>query len=121
LSVQAANTLQDAVRNVSGLSQAGNNYGIGDNLILRGLGVSYTYDGMYGGADLGNSFNPTRTLSNIESIEVLKGPATGLYGIGAAGGVINLVEKKPLATEQYEVKGVAGAWDTYGLMLDANG
>ncbi|RJE72163.1 TonB-dependent receptor [Pseudoalteromonas sp. MSK9-3] len=120
LSVQAANTLQDAVRNVSGLSQAGNNYGIGDNLILRGLGVSYTYDGMYGGADLGNSFNPTRTLSNIESIEVLKGPATGLYGIGAAGGVINLVEKKPLAIEQYEVKAVAGAWDTYGLMLDAS-
>ncbi|MBQ4864622.1 TonB-dependent receptor [Pseudoalteromonas sp. MMG013] len=117
---QAALTLQDAVRNVSGLSQAGNNYGVGDNLILRGLGVSYTYDGMYGGADLGNSFNPTRTLSNVESIEVLKGPATGLYGIGAAGGVINLVEKKPLDIEQYEIKATAGAWNTYGVMIDAS-
>ena len=57
LDQQSADTLQEAVRNVSGLAQAGNNYGVGDNLIIRGLGVNYTYDGMYGGADLGNAFN----------------------------------------------------------------
>lgn len=42
---------------------------------------------MYGGAGLGNTFNPTRSLTNVESVEVLKGPATGLYGMGSAGGV----------------------------------
>ena len=96
---QGIDSLQDVIRNVSGLTQAGNNYGIGDNLVIRGLGANYTYDGMYGGAGLGNTFNPTRSLTNVESIEVLKGPATGLYGMGSAGGVINLIEKKPQFNE----------------------
>ncbi|MCF6440489.1 TonB-dependent receptor [Pseudoalteromonas luteoviolacea] len=119
LDSQTANTLQDAIRNVSGFTQGGNNYGIGDNLAIRGLGVNYTYDGMYGGASLGNNYNPTRSMTNIESMEVLKGPATGLYGIGAAGGVVNLIEKKPQFEEAYEISAKVGSWNTYGLMLDA--
>ncbi len=118
---QSAVTLQESLRNVSGLTQAGNNYGIGDNLSIRGLDVNYTYDGIYGGANLGNNYNPTRSMTNIESIEVLKGPATGLYGIGAAGGVINLIEKKPQQEEAYSVRTVIGQWANYGLMLDATG
>jgi iron complex outermembrane receptor protein len=43
---QAVSTLQDSLRNVSGLTQAGNNYGIGDNLSIRGLDVNYTLDGI---------------------------------------------------------------------------
>ncbi|TLX50939.1 TonB-dependent receptor [Pseudoalteromonas ruthenica] len=121
LDQQSADTLQEAVRNVSGLAQAGNNYGVGDNLIIRGLGVNYTYDGMYGGADLGNAFNPTRSMTNVDSVEVLKGPATGLYGIGAAGGVINLIEKKPQDQAQYEVAVNVGQWQSYGVMFDATG
>ncbi|MCG7534293.1 TonB-dependent receptor [Pseudoalteromonas sp. OOF1S-7] len=121
LKAQSATTLQEALRNVSGLGQAGNNYGIGDNLTVRGLGVNYTYDGMYGGADLGNNFNPTRSMTNVESIEVLKGPATGLYGIGAAGGVINLVEKKPQQQEAFEISAKAGSWNSYGIGFDATG
>ena len=116
---QAAGTLQDSVRNVSGLTQSGNNYGIGDNLSIRGLGANYTYDGIYGGADLNNNYNPTRSTTNIESVEVLKGPATGLYGMGSAGGIINLIEKKPQYDEAFEVRTVVGQWGNYGVMLDA--
>ncbi len=119
LETQAAATLQDSLRNVSGLSQAGNNYGLGDNLLIRGLGANYTYDGMYGGAGLDNNYNPTRSTTNIESVEVLKGPATGLYGIGSAGGVINLIEKKPQQKEAYQVKAIVGQWGNRGLMFDA--
>lgn len=118
LQQQSNSTLQDAIRNVSGLTQAGNNYGIGDSLIVRGLGANYVIDGMYGGAGLDNTYNPTRTLTNIESIEVLKGPATGLYGIGSAGGVINLIEKKPQFTEQTEFMARLGDWDHYALTVD---
>lgn len=109
---QGVKSLQDLVRNVSGLTQAGNNYGIGDNLVIRGLDANYTYDGMYGGAGLGNTFNPTRSLTNVESVEVLKGPATGLYGIGSAGGVINLIEKKPEFNEKHKVGVELGQWDS---------
>lgn len=119
LKEQSSGTLQDSLRNISGLTQAGNNYGIGDNLSIRGLDVNYTYDGIYGGANLGNNYNPTRSTTNIESIEVLKGPATGLYGMGSAGGVINLIEKKPQVEERYEIRTVLGQWNNYGVMLDA--
>ncbi|WP_024598157.1 TonB-dependent receptor [Pseudoalteromonas sp. TAE56] len=116
---QGVDSLQDLVRNVSGLTQAGNNYGIGDNLVIRGLDANYTYDGMYGGAGLGNTFNPTRSLTNVESVEVLKGPATGLYGIGSAGGVINLIEKKPEFEEKHKVSAEIGQWDSYSLAFDS--
>jgi len=116
---QGIDSLQDVIRNVSGLTQAGNNYGIGDNLVIRGLGANYTYDRMYGGAGLGNTFNPTRSLTNVESIEVLKGPATGLYGMGSAGGVINLIEKKPQFNEQHTLEMDIGQWDSYSLALDS--
>ena len=116
---QGATNLQDLVRNISGVTQAGNNYGIGDNLVIRGLGANYTYDGMYGGAGLGNTFNPTRSMTNVESVEVLKGPATGLYGMGSAGGVINLIEKKPQFTEQHTVNTELGQWDSYSLGFDS--
>ena len=116
---QGVDNLQELVRNVSGLTQAGNNYGIGDNLVIRGLDANYTYDGMYGGAGLGNTFNPTRSLTNVESVEVLKGPATGLYGIGSAGGVINLIEKKPEFEEKHKVAIELGQWDSYSFAVDS--
>ena len=118
---QGKTDLQEIINNISGLNQAGNNYGVGDNLVIRGLGVSYTLDGMYAGGDFGNSFNPTRSMINVESLEVLKGPATGLYGIGAAGGVINLVEKKPQFEDAFHVRARAGSWDAQQIMFDATG
>jgi outer membrane receptor protein involved in Fe transport len=121
INAQAVNNLQDLVRNISGVTQAGNNYGIGDNLVIRGLGANYTYDGMYGGAGLGNTFNPTRSLTNVESVEVLKGPATGLYGMGSAGGVINLIEKKPEFESRHDLEVELGQWDSYALSIDSTG
>lgn len=121
INAQGADSLQDLVRNISGVTQAGNNYGIGDNLVIRGLGANYTFDGMYGGAGLGNSFNPTRSLTNVESVEVLKGPATGLYGMGSAGGVINLIEKKPQFESRHDIGVEVGQWDTYALSVDSTG
>ncbi|MBU2997384.1 TonB-dependent receptor [Cellulophaga baltica] len=121
LEQQANSTIQESIRNISGVTQAGNNYGIGDNLIIRGLSANYAYDGMYGGGSLGNTFNPVRSQTNIEKIEVLKGPSAGLYGMGAAGGVINLIEKKPLDFEQYVIETRIGQWDHYRAMVDLTG
>ncbi len=118
LDQQGITNLQDAIRNISGVSQAGNNYNIGDNLIIRGLGANYTLDGMYSGAGNGNSYNPTRSITNVEKIEVLKGPATGLYGMGSAGGVINFVEKKPQFQEQGLAEFRVGQWNYYRAMVD---
>ncbi len=54
-------------------------------------------------------------MTNVEAVEVLKGPATGLYGMGSAGGIINLIEKKPQFQDSTEVSaevapGTVTAW-----------
>ena len=119
---QVAVNLQDVLRNASGINQAGNNYGVGDFLQSRGLPVSYAYDGVYGGAGLGpDSYAPTRSLTNVERVEVLQGANATIYGAGSAGGIINLIEKKPQFESGYGVELRAGSYDTYGLTVDLTG
>lgn len=57
-------------------------------------------------------------LANIDKVEVLKGPASVLFGQGTVGGTINLVTKKPLDEPFYEFKFNAGNYDTYGGRID---
>ncbi|MDF1615065.1 TonB-dependent receptor [Desulfurivibrio dismutans] len=51
--------------------------------------------------------------ANIERIEVVKGPASALYGSNAIGGVINLITKKPTAEPEITAWGEAGEYDEY--------
>jgi catecholate siderophore receptor len=50
-----------------------------------------------------------RDLSNVERVEVLKGPASVLYGRGSAGGLVNRVTKKPLADPLVEAGVTVGS------------
>lgn len=50
-----------------------------------------------------------RDLSNIERVEVVKGPASVLYGRGSSGGMINRITKKP-GVDVSEVTGTVGSW-----------
>lgn len=119
---QLALDLQDVIRNTSGLNQAGNNYGVGDFLQSRGLPVGYAYDGMYGGAGLGpDSYAPTRSLTNVERIEVVQGSNGTLYGANAAGGLVNLIEKKPQFDAAYAIQGRAGSYNDFSATFDATG
>ncbi len=54
-------------------------------------------------ASVMHSFNKT-----VESVEVLKGPASLLYGIQDPGGIINLVTKKPQYAFSHEIYGGIG-------------
>lgn len=57
----------------------------------------------------------------FDSIEVLKGPASTLYGQGSLGGLINFVRKKPQAERAANVELQAGSWDTYRAAADVTG
>ncbi len=122
IDAQLATSLQDVLRNASGVNQAGNNYGVGDFLQSRGLPVSYAYDGLYGGAGLGpDSYAPTRSLTNVERVEILQGANATIYGAGSAGGIINLIEKKPQFEKATSLELRTGSYDTYGATIDATG
>ena len=116
---QGFNNVQDLTGQVSNLTPAGWDYGIGDNLEIRGLGVSYTKDGLSHSATYNvESMSPVRSLTNADSVQVIKGANGSLYGVGAVGGMINLTTKTPLNARHNSVKITLGSFQTYGVLVD---
>ena len=87
---QAARSMEDALRNVPGVA-ASHGDGQRDQVVIRGFSAlsDQFVDGVRDDALY------FRDLSNIERVEVLKGPSAVLYGRGSSGGLINRITKKP--------------------------
>ena len=117
---QQAIELNDAIRNVSGVVSADQSGGT-QRFILRGFAdPAILRDGFrltFGGT--GSAGTPE--LSNLETIEVLKGPASILFGSVEPGGVINLVTKQPLSEPFYDLSLRAGNRTLIEPSLDFSG
>lgn len=99
-------TLIDAVRDLEGVDVGETSDKTGQKTIsIRGMGPDYTLiliDGkrqnnhgdIYPNAFGGNQFNHIPPLDMIQRIEVIRGPASTLYGADALGGVINIITRK---------------------------
>ena len=89
---QQANRLEDVLRNVSGVS-AGDGFGDStERFTIRGFAQDTT---LVNGFRQGAFRQGFPSLERLERVEVLKGPASILYGNLEPGGVVNLVTKKP--------------------------
>lgn len=110
--------LIDALSSVSGVSQANTLGGIFDSIQKRGFGGNRDNSIMRNGLQAGPSrnFGPT-----TDTVEVLKGPASVLYGIQDPGGVINVITKKPLKQPRYVLSGTVGNRNMWGTQLDLTG
>lgn len=105
LDAQGVASLSDALRNVPGITLGGAEGGqIGNNINLRGFSArtDLYLDGM---RDRGQYYRDT---FDLESVEVLKGPSSMLFGRGATGGVINQVTKQPELKNHSEISGTIG-------------
>ena len=71
----------------------------------------------------GFRFSPEGGISvpATESVEMVKGPSSMLYGAIPPGGVINVLTKRPLWTQRRELSVQTGSWDDYRVALDSTG
>ena len=60
-------------------------------------------------------------LTNIERVEVLKGPGSILYGRAEPGGIINFVTKQPLDQPYYSLQQQVGSYGWYRTNADLTG
>lgn len=63
----------------------------------------------------------TMDASAIERVEVLKGPASALYGSSAMGGVVNIITRRSSGALRADVRGGYGSFDSYQGAASAGG
>lgn len=92
---RGARTLEEALRGAAGLTVGGNpsSPGIASTRGFTGGFITYLFDGAR--ISTPTMSNRPQDSWNYERIEVLKGPASVLYGEGAIGGAVNFVPKQP--------------------------
>ncbi len=105
-------SLLEAVESGNGMS-GGNPPGAPTVFSTRGFSgdsVSILYNGIRI-ANPGMSTSPGDTW-NLQSIEILKGPASVLHGYGAVGGAVNYISKRPNQEyQQFEGLLAIGSWN----------
>ncbi len=115
---QNALGLEEVYENVSGVAQAG-------NTLNAQTEVRPMIRGFEAGVPLRNGLRATTVGAvdtvNIESVEVLKGPASILYGALEPGGVLNYTTKKPLMAPRFKVTQQLGSFDHTRTTGDATG
>ncbi|CAI8809138.1 iron complex outermembrane recepter protein [Pseudomonas sp. IT-P44] len=118
-------SVQDAASRSTGISRTGTPGDGGTSLSARGFtgqnSVMQLYDGnrMYTG--MGTVTFPVDTWS-VERVDVLRGPASVLYGEGATGAVVNVIPKKPFEGEiENHVRLGYGSYDSQQQAFDSGG
>ncbi|AFY71447.1 TonB-dependent siderophore receptor [Thalassoporum mexicanum PCC 7367] len=110
--------VEEAVENVGGVTFLGNNDGRGLNFAIRGFdNVPVLLDGFR----LFDGDSVEAEVAGLERIEVLKGPASVLFGQSEPGGLINLVSKKPLPEPYYNLTFQAGNRGLISPSIDLSG
>jgi iron complex outermembrane receptor protein len=117
---QQPDTLRETLRNVPGVVQGSTSQRVPlDTVLIRGFSTF--------GNTLRNGLPDftSRVLSFdtaiIDQIEVLRGPASVLYGQGSPGGTISYTTKQPLSQPFYEVEGSVGNFGFYRGSVDLSG
>jgi len=102
------------------ISRQNNFGGLWNSFAIRGFSGDINLPSGYlvNGFNAGRGFGGPRDLVGIESVDILKGPRSALFGRGEPGGTINFVTKRPQFETGGYVKGTIGSWDQYRVEGD---
>lgn len=124
MQAQAADSLDQALEYTAGVSkfEGGGTRSAGTRISVRGFNTTGT-EALYldGSKFPANSLSGSLEPYHFERIELLKGPASIMYGQGTPGGIINLVSKRPTAAPLREVEVQAGSWSRKQVAVDLGG
>lgn len=113
---QAIYSLGDVLRYVPGVT-VGQGEGNRDQITLRGQNTTADFflDGVR------DDTQYYRGLYNLERVEVLKGPYALIFGRGGGGGIVNRVQKTPVATASFlGSRASINSFEAHDLSLDLN-
>ncbi|MCJ2033583.1 TonB-dependent siderophore receptor [Methylobacterium sp. J-068] len=117
-------TFAEAVAYVPGAISARSGYDPRfDQIFIRGFDV-LTNQGLYrdGLRIIGSGFAYPKTEPyGLEAVTILRGPASGLYGLGSPGGILDVTSKRPVFTPFGEVQFQAGSFDRFQGNFDVGG
>jgi len=116
---QAAFRVNDVVKNMSGVNQ----YSFYNDITIRGFRVAGQRNSgnLINGMRAFTSFWKQQLIPHIERVEVIKGPASALFGNASPGGVINRVTKKPLEESRQSITTSVGSFSTLRTLADFTG
>jgi iron complex outermembrane recepter protein len=118
---QQATGLEEVLKNSASVTFLGDVNNQGFEAAIRGFKrVPILRDGIRSFSAYGPS-SVDLEVANLERVEVLKGPATVLYGDAQPGGLINLVTKKPLVEPYYNLEFQLGNRNFYSPSIDLSG
>lgn len=116
---QGAISISDTVKYAAGV--LANPYGRDtrvDGFNVRGIDALQFRDGM---RDIFSYYaSITSDPYNFERIEIVRGPASVLFGQGSIGGLVNLVSKSPDFETRGELRAVYGSYDRKEVLGDVN-
>ncbi|MFN8009367.1 MAG: TonB-dependent receptor [Terriglobia bacterium] len=113
--------LDQAIQNVSGVIPNNLSYGTADSFSIRGFDAQeMTYEDGLRLDQYSNAGFPI-DMANVEKVEVVKGPASVMYGQAEPGGAVNIVTKKPLESPFYSLQQQFGSYGFYRTTFDATG
>lgn len=125
IKARGAQSVSDALRYTAGMTLTGFPVRVKlfDEPMTRGYSPTPLYlDGLhlpYGGGSTGGALQIDPYT--LERIEVLKGPASVLYGQNQPGGIVNMVSKRPTETPLHQVVLAAGSNDSKSGAFDLGG
>ncbi|MBV8327933.1 TonB-dependent siderophore receptor [Chryseobacterium sp.] len=115
---QQAKQLSDVLQNVNGLYVTSSRGNSQDS--FGGRGFSLGNDNIFkNGARINSGVFPE--VSGLERVEVLKGANAMLFGNAAAGGIINMITKKPKFNFGGSIGLNGGSWNSYKPTVDIYG
>jgi iron complex outermembrane receptor protein len=116
-------SLASALDLSSGITRQSNLGGLWDSYSMRGFtgDPNFGSDYMVNGFSSSRGYNGLRDSASTSSVEVLKGPASALYGRGEPGGTVNITTKKPRFDPAYAIDLSVGSFHTYRSAVDLTG